>query len=154
MDIITFLESNHCPFECFPHEPTFSAERLAQAIKVRGSEVAKTVLLRVGAGGKYVVAVLPASKRLDLKSASAALGGVPVHLATEFDISERCPECEFGVLPPFGSRYGMQTIVDSSLAEDEDIFFDAQTHCEAIRMAFGDYRELEEPVIGQIVANN
>jgi Ala-tRNA(Pro) deacylase len=154
MNIITFLESNHCPFECFPHEPTFSAERLAQAIKVRDSEVAKTVLLRVGDGCRYAVAVLPASKKLDLKAASALLGGAPVHLATEFEIAERCPECDFGVLPPFGSRYGMQTIVDTSLVEDEDIFFDAQTHCEAIRMTFDDYRELEEPLIGRFAVSN
>ena len=50
-------------------------------------------------------------------------------------------------LPPFGSRYGLKTIVDSTLAEDEVILFEGNTHHDAIRMKFDDYRRLENPVV-------
>jgi len=148
MDIVSFLEKEECSFELFPHEPTYSAQRLAQALHVKGIEVAKAVLLRADDGSKFVIAVLPANKKIDLQAASRLIGGVRLHLATEIEIAARCPDCEFGVLPPFGSRFGIRTIVDSSLAEDEDIFFDAMTHSEAIRMAFTDYQKLEKTLVG------
>ena len=72
---------------------------MAQALHVPGREVAKTVLLR-SRGGPYVVAVLPATKSIDFKKASQALGGAPLELATELEIAEYCPDCEFGALPP------------------------------------------------------
>jgi Ala-tRNA(Pro) deacylase len=75
------------------------------------------------------------------------LGGAKVELATEVEIGAHCPDCEFGVLPPFGSWYGMRTIVDSSLAEDEAIVFEGNTHAEAIRMRFDEFRQLEDPLI-------
>ena len=54
---------------------------------------------------------------------------------------------------PFGSRYGMKTIVDSSLAEDEEIVFAADTHQEAIRMPFDEYDRLEQPMIASFAIN-
>ncbi len=149
MKIDTFLVERNCQFERLPHSPTYSAQRLAQELHVPGQEVAKTVLLRSSSGSRFVVAVLPASKSIDLAAASKLVGKGKLHLATELEIGEHCPDCEFGVLPPFGSRYGMKTIVDSSLAQDEGIVFAANTHHEAIRMRFQEYRELEVPKIGQ-----
>jgi len=147
MNVAKFLERGHYKFERVPHQPTYSAQRLAHELHVSGREVAKTVLLRANGGYEFVVAVLPASKKIDIKRASKLLGGAKVELATEFDIAARCPDCDFGVLPPFGSRYGMKTIVDSSLAADEFIWFEGNTHEEAIRMKFDEFRRLEQPVV-------
>jgi Ala-tRNA(Pro) deacylase len=82
-----------------------------------------------------------------LALASAALGGAKLQLATETDVASHCPDCEVGVLPPFGSQYAMTTIVDESLANDAEIVFDGNRHDEAIRMKFDDFRQIEEPLI-------
>ena len=148
MDIPSFLEEQHCSFAVMPHPTTFTAQEMAHELHVPGREVAKTVLLRAGGSGEFVVAVVPANRRVDLRRASELLGGSEVELASEADIAEHCPDCEPGALPPFGSRYGMKTIVDESLAEDEDIVFEGNTHDEAIRMRFDEFRRLEEPLIG------
>ena len=147
MNIATFLEERHCQFERVPHEPTYSAQRLAHELHVSGRDVAKTVLLRANGDYQFVVAVLPASKKIDLERASKLLGGSMLQLATEIEIAEHCPDCDFGVLPPFGSRYGMKTIVDSSLADDEEIVFEANTYNEAIRMRFDAFLALEDPLV-------
>lgn len=147
MEVVTFLEKQHYRFERLPHTPAYGGQRLAHALHVKGGEVAKTVLLRADDASRFVIAVLPATKTIDL-NAAAQLVGAKVHLATEIEIAARCPDCEFGVLPPFGSRYGIRTIVDESLAQDEHIYFEGATHSEAIRMSFKDYREIEEPLIG------
>jgi Ala-tRNA(Pro) deacylase len=147
MNVAEFLQRGHYKFDRVPHAPAYSAQRLAHELHVSGREVAKTVLLRANGGYEFVVAVLPASKQIDLERASKLLGGAKLCLATEFEIATHCPDCEFGVLPPFGSRYGMKTIVDSSLAEDESIWFEGNTHEEAIRITFEDFRRLEHPIV-------
>jgi Ala-tRNA(Pro) deacylase len=123
---------------------------MAHELHVPGREVAKTVLLRAGDDDEFIVAVVPAHKRVNLQWASQLLGGIDVSLAHETDIEEHCPDCERGVLPPFGSRYGMKTIVDQSLAEAEAIVFEGNTHDQAIQMRFDQFRRLEEPMVARI----
>jgi len=41
----------------------------------------------------------------------------------------------------------MKTIVDEGLADDEEIVFEGNTHDEAIRMRFDEFRRLEEPLV-------
>jgi Ala-tRNA(Pro) deacylase len=147
MNVAKFLERGHYPFDRVPHRSAYTAQHLAHELHVSGREVAKTVLLRANGGYNYVVAVLPATKKIDLKKASQLLGDAKLELATEYDIAVHCPDCDFGVLPPFGSRYGMQTIVDSTLADHEEIWFEGNTHEEAIRMGFDEFRRIEEPII-------
>lgn len=144
-----FLQSRRVAFQTIEHPEAYDAQRLAQAVHTPGREVAKTVLLRANHGFRYVVAVLPATHRIDFTKLSEFLGGTNVQLATEVEIAERCPGCEFGVLPPFGSQYGAETIVDESLTKDETICFECDTHTEAIRMKYSDYYDVEHPLVAR-----
>ena len=150
MNIPGFLEEKHCSFAVMEHPTTYTAQEMAHELHVPGREVAKTVLLRANGDYEFIVAVVPADKRGDLHRASQLLGGSDVALASEADIAEHCPDCEPGALPPFGSRYGMKTIVDASLAEDEAIVFEGNSHHEAIQMRFDAFRRLEEPLVAHI----
>jgi hypothetical protein len=62
-------------------------------------------------------------------------------------IAEHFPDCEIGAIPPFGSQYGLKTLLDDTFAKDDAIVFESNTHDEAIRMRFADYFELEKPVV-------
>jgi len=150
MNITAFLDEQHCSYALMQHPATYTAQEMAHELHVPGREVAKTVLLRVGGGSDFVVAVLPADKRVDLDRVSELVGGRDVELASEADIAAHCPDCERGALPPFGSRYGMKTIVDKRLAEDEAIVFEGNTHEDAIQMRFDAFRQLEEPLEASI----
>jgi Ala-tRNA(Pro) deacylase len=116
---------------------------MAQLLHVSGKEVAKTVLLRTDEG--YVMTVLPANQHVDLGEVRQCLGVMWVEMASESEMDRLFPDCERGAMPPFGSLYHLQTLVDESLAEDEQIVFEAQNHEEAIRMAYRDYEALEHP---------
>jgi Ala-tRNA(Pro) deacylase len=151
MQVQEYLNQKKVAFEALVHEPTYDAQRMAQAVHTPGHEVAKTVLLRAGADEAYVVAVLPADEHVDFGKVGRALGCDEVELASEREIAVHCQDCEVGALPPFGSQYGMQTLVDSSLTEDEEIVFEGNTHREAIRMKFEDFRNLEQPLIGSFI---
>jgi Ala-tRNA(Pro) deacylase len=144
-----FLQRRHVQFEAIEHPAAFDAQHLAQALHTPGREVAKTVLLRADHTYSYIVAVLPATHRIDFEALSEFMGGTTLELATEVEIAERCPDCEFGVLPPFGSHYGARTIVDESLTRDEYISFESDSHTEAIRMKYSDYYEIEHPLVAR-----
>jgi Ala-tRNA(Pro) deacylase len=143
MKLDELLTSRRISFERLHHRPAYTAQRMAQLLHVPGQEVAKTVLLRTDEG--YVMSVLPANYQVDLEQVRQCLGAEWVQLASEAEMDRLFPDCERGAMPPFGSLYHLQTLVDEKLAEDDQIVFEAQNHEEAIRMAYCDYEALEHP---------
>jgi Ala-tRNA(Pro) deacylase len=146
MRIDQVLSNRQIPFELLHHRPAYTANRVAQVLHIPGKDVAKTVLLRAGRG--YVLAVLPATHRLDVDRVRQELREDFVEMAGEPEMDDLFPDCERGAIPPFGSMYHLPTIVDESLAQDDEIVFEAQTHEDAIRMSFRDYDAVEHPVKG------
>jgi len=68
-----------------------------------------------------------------------------VELAEESEFKDAFPDCELGAMPPFGHLYGMPVYVDSRLALQEEIAFNAGTHTEALRMPYAEFERLAEP---------
>ena len=145
MNVHDFLHRHDVGYELLYHTPTHDAQRLAQAVSESGHHVAKTVLLKSDAD--HLLAVVPATHTIDLADAKQLLIADYLELASEEELASRFPDCERGAIPPFGSQYGMTTLVDESLAEAEEIVFEGNTHDEAVRMRFADYFELEKPVV-------
>jgi Ala-tRNA(Pro) deacylase len=54
----------------------------------------------------------------------------------------------------FGSQFGAETIVDKSLVGQRDIFFQGDTHDEAIRMSYRDFCDVEHPLVLSIARNH
>ena len=143
MRLDELLDSRHVPYERLQHRPAYTANRVAQALHVRGREMAKTVLLRTGRG--HMLAIVPATHRIDLEQVRRELHDDTVEMASEEEMDRLFPDCGRGAMPPFGCLYDLPTIVDEALVEDEQIVFEAQNHEEAIRMAYRDFEELEHP---------
>ncbi len=143
MKLDELLTSRHIAFQRLPHPRTYTANRMAQALHVKGREVAKTVLLRTGHG--HVLAVLPATHHVDLEQLRDDLGEECLELANEEEMDRLFPDCERGALPPFGSLYQVPTIMDDSLSDDQTIVFEGPNHEQAIRMSLHDYEALEHP---------
>lgn len=150
MNIKQFLDEHGIQYQVLQHPPSYQASELAHTLHVHGQIVAKSVLIHANHGYHDVVVVLPAPFNVDLGKLSSVLGGAEVHLGTEQDVRSHCPDCEEGVLPPFGSHYGIETVVDERLAQDEEIIIEGNTHEEAIRLRFADFRRLENPLIADI----
>ncbi|QDU59627.1 Proline--tRNA ligase [Planctomycetes bacterium Pan216] len=145
MNAEQFLIEQGVDYEVVAHRPTFSAQEMADALHQPGDKIAKTVLLRVD--GVYVVAILRATHYVDLEEVRIAMAARDVHLATEAEFHKLFPDCEFGAVPPFGSLYGLHTLVDEALAFDKDLYFEGNRHDEAIHMYYADFARLEAPTI-------
>jgi Ala-tRNA(Pro) deacylase len=142
MRVADFLSEQHVPFEMLLHPPAFTAQNRAKFLHLPGRQVAKSVLLK-GPGG-YLLAILPATRHIDPELLSEALGG-PVRLATDREITDVFPDCEWGVVPPFGRLYGLPVVLDDSLAPDAWMVFEGNSHAEALRLHCRDYEYLEKP---------
>ncbi len=140
-----FLDTQHIPYITISHSLAFTAQGIAALTHIPGQELAKTVIVKLD--DQFVMAVLPATRRVDLTALRVASGAKSAALASEREFRDMFPDCEVGAMPPFGNLFGMPVFVEETLAEDKEIAFNAGTHRELIRMAFEDFRRLVKPTI-------
>jgi Ala-tRNA(Pro) deacylase len=137
------LDTGQTSYTTLAHPRTITAHETASAARVEPNHFAKTVMIK--ADGRLAMVVMPAAYRADLYRLSLALGGVPVELAEESEFRETFSDCEPGAMPPFGHLYGMPVYVDSRLAHQDEIAFNAGNHTEVVRMPYREFERLAAP---------
>lgn len=142
MRLRPYLQDHCVPFETVLHAPAFTSQKLARFLHISGKQVLKSVLLR-GPNG-YYLALLPAASQMDLQALADHLRE-PVCLANEEEVADHFRDCERGSLTPFGSLYGLTTLLDDSIPPEALILFEAESHAVAIRMQCRDFEKLERP---------
>jgi Ala-tRNA(Pro) deacylase len=152
MNVINYLRSKGVAFEVLPHKDTQDASHLAQALHSAGKCVSKCILTSADHGFRSFVAILPATHQIDLEKLSQCLGGAKIELVREEELVNYCPDCEVGVVPPFGSEYGMGTIVDQCVTENPMMLFEGNSHHEAVRMKYQDFKRIENPLVGDFAS--
>lgn len=143
-----FLDSRHIHYVAIGHSPAYTAQEIAASAHVSGKEVAKTVMVK--ADGHMMMAVVPASHKVNLDHLGRAAGAVTVALASEDDFKGKFPGCEIGAMPPFGNLYDMDVFVSETLSHDRQIAFNAGSHTELIQLAYHDFEELVHPKVAKI----
>jgi Ala-tRNA(Pro) deacylase len=140
-----YLDKNKIRYVSIRHSTAYTASAVAASAHVKGKDLAKTVIVKLD--GKMSMAVLPSKYRVDLERLRTACQAGSVELATEQDFSRTFPNCEEGAMPPFGNLYGVPVVVEQSLAEDEEIAFNACTHSELIQLSYEDFSRLVKPSV-------
>ena len=140
-----YLREEGVSFDTVTHPLAYTAQEVAAAQHTPGKQLAKVVL--VDADGELVMLVLPASHRADFVKLKPVLKAKKVRLAKEEEFVGTFTDCEVGAMPPFGNLYGMDVFVSESLAEDEEIAFNAGSHVELVRLAYKDFNELAKPKV-------
>ena len=142
-----YLDQHEIQYVTISHSPAYTAQRIAELTQIPGKELAKTVIVKID--DKFAMAVLPASRRVNLRHMQEAIGADEVTLSSEDEFNELFPDCEVGAMPPFGNLYNMGVYVAEQLTEDEEIAFNAGTHSELVQMSYRDFANLVTP---QVVA--
>ncbi len=145
-----YLDKQNVHYEVISHLPAYTAQCIAGLTHTPGKELAKSVMVKLD--GELVMAVVPATFRVNLTLLKDATDAASVVLASEEDFYARFPDCETGAMPPFGNLYGMKVYADESLTKDKEITFNAGSHRELIRMAWQDFARLVEPRIVRLAA--
>ena len=139
MTLQEYLKNQGVNFDLEHHRHTFNSASTAEAAHVSGENLAKGVLVDDGMG--YLLAVIPATHRLNLEMLRRTLHR-PVELATEGELEDLFPDCETGAVPPLGSAFGLETVVDQKLMERPDIWFEAGDHEDLVHISGASFRTL------------
>jgi Ala-tRNA(Pro) deacylase len=140
-----YLDENKAQYEVLRHSEAYTAQEVAQTMHVKGRQLVKVVIINGDRG--HIMVALPADRRVDIAHLRADLGLKLASLATEREFKAMFPDCEAGAMPPFGNLYNIPVYVDKALTLDDDIFFQAGTHYESVRMAYSDFERLVRPQV-------
>ena len=127
-----YLDEAGVDYQLVHHAYTPNSRRAADAARVPPDQLAKPVLLEDDRG--YVVAVVPASRRVELQSLERHLGRRLV-LATERDVQDVFSDCTLGAIPAVGQAYGIDVVWDDCLAACPDVYFEAGDHTDLVHMS-------------------
>ena len=127
-----YLASKHINYDLIRHRPTISSTRTAGACRISGDRLAKPVVLRDRSG--YILAILPASHHIRLSDLALRLG-FDIDLATEHEIEQLFEDCAPGAVPPAGECYGLDVIVDDSIARQPEVYLEGGDHATLIYLS-------------------
>jgi Ala-tRNA(Pro) deacylase len=136
------LQASGIAFTVLRHEPVYTSEQAAAVRGVPLASGAKALVLK--AGEAFVLAVVPADRKLDSKKARAALGSRSIRFASREEV-EQITGLQPGSIPPFGSLFGLPTYCDPALGDNASINFNAGDHSISVQMAYADYVTVERP---------
>lgn len=128
---IELLKAKQIRFEILQHKTTFTAQDEAATLHVAEGDVLKTVVLDVGKG--HVIAVMPASRKLDMGLVREAVADKHAHLAGEIETARDFPAFELGTLPPLASLTKVPVFVDPEVMQHETVIF-AIDHADSVRV--------------------
>ena len=133
-------------------EQSFGAEAvkaLTEAAGIEPGQIFKTLIVAVPDG--LAVAIVPATARLSLKAAAAALGVAKASMA-EAPVAERTTGYVVGAVSPFGQRRSLPTVVDSSALAWDRVFCSAGRRGWEVAVAPQDLIRLTGAITWDLVA--
>jgi Ala-tRNA(Pro) deacylase len=137
-----YLDAEGADYDLIEHSPTKSAMQNAVVCHIPPDRIAKAVLLDTP--DDYLLAVLPSDRRVGLDDLRSELGQNPC-LAGEKELALVFDDCAVGAVPSLGFGYGVTTIVDESLDDKPDIYFEAGDHVSLVHMDQAEFSRLTRP---------
>lgn len=133
MTVVTeHLERLGVHFELLPHERSATALAEARSLGLAPDEVLKVVVLDIETG--HALAVLPASRRLDLDLVRQGLDAPEAKLASEDEIAGDFPEFELGAIPALPSLLHVPVVIDPTVFEHRLVTFAAGSQRASVRV--------------------
>jgi Ala-tRNA(Pro) deacylase len=134
-----YLAAKHAQYDVIAHEPTVTSVRAAEACHIPSERFAKGVLLRDEMG--YALAVLPASHHIRMAELKRQFGN-DVDLASEHEVEEIFQDCVRGAIPALGECYGIDIVVDDSIEDQPEIYFEGGDHATLVHMSGAEFAGL------------
>lgn len=139
LTLLEYLEWNRVDYDIVEHGRSSSSLETAESAHVPPGQVAKCVLLEDETD--YLMAVLPANRRIELSKLQHQLNR-ELDLATEDEAADLFFDCDIGAIPALGQAFGYEVIVDDSLNNCQDVYFEAGDHRDLVHMRGKDFLSL------------
>ena len=139
------LRERGVTFHVLRHQPVYTSD---EAARVRGLPLASGAKALVCKEGEALVMfVLPGDRKLASHLIRRSMGWRHLRFATPDELAQ-VTGLTPGSVPPFGSLFGIPTLCDRHLAENEFINFNAGDLSVSIVMRYEDYQGVEAPQLG------
>ncbi len=146
-----YIEDNHVEYDVMHHPVTHCSQETAQIMHIKGNKLAKSVVLEDDRG--YVMAVLPSTHRLN-RNAVNTITRRELHLTPEKDLKTLFIDCEVGAVPITAKAYGMEWVVDKSLLNEDEIYFEGGDHEHVFHLQGKDFQKLVNGAKAAIISEH
>ena len=150
--LIALLDQQGVAYRLIDHAPEGRTELVSAMRGNKLEQAAKCIILMVKLGKKvtrYVLAVVPGDARVDLQAVKVLMRGTYVVFAST-DIAERLAGSMTGTILPFSFRPELEVVVDPSLLEHDEIYFNAARLDRSMVLKTSDYVEIARPRLFRI----
>ena len=151
--LLTLLDQQGIPYRLIDHAPEGRTELVSAMRGNTLSQAAKCIILMVKLGKKvtrYILAVVPGDARVDVPTVKTLMQGTYVAFASS-EIAERLAGSRTGTILPFSFNPELDVVVDPSLLENEEIYFNAARLDRSMALKTRDYITVAKPRLGRIV---
>src|SRR3990170_97581 len=108
-----YLDAKNVKYDVIAHRPTNSSGETAETCHIPGDRLATGVLFRDD-----------------------------VDLATEGEIEDLFQDCVRGAIPAIGECYGLDMVVDDSIEEQPEVYFEGGDHATLVHMSHAQFADL------------
>ncbi len=134
-----YLSDRQIDYDTIVHHKTETSSKTAEVSHIPGSRLAKAVIIKDE--DAYLMVVLPASHHIRLNELQKVLHQ-RVELANEHEVTSLFADCEEGAIPPLGKAYGLDVLIDESLTNGDDIYFEGGDHVTLVHMQTDQFEKL------------
>ncbi|BBA95345.1 hypothetical protein RVR_169 [Actinacidiphila reveromycinica] len=145
--LVALLDEQGARYRVLDHEPEGATEVVSALRGNALAQAAKCIVVMVKVGKKvtrYVLAVVPGDRRVDLGAVKALLSGTYVSFASR-DIAERLAGSVSGTVLPFAFDEKLELVVDPGLLDHDEIFFNAARLDRSLALSTKDYVRIAAP---------
>lgn len=135
-----YLSQQHSHYDMLQHDPSMTTREAARRAGVSPHLVAKSVILD-DFQGHWLMAVVPATHQVDLNKVRK-LTKRHWRLARENEFGPRFSDCANGAIPPVGSAFEMETLIDEALTALKDVYFESGDHEGLVHMSSEQFLKL------------
>jgi Ala-tRNA(Pro) deacylase len=135
----SYLEAKSIDFEVITHNHTQSSMESANAAHIPSDQLAKAVIVKESE--TYMMIVVSSDYHVHMGRLHHLLGR-EVGLATEQELGSLFPDCDEGAIPPLGTAYQMVSLVDESLLNKSEVYFESGDHEHLVKVSGAQFASL------------
>jgi Ala-tRNA(Pro) deacylase len=148
--IISYLDKRGAKYGIVTHRKVYTAYDAAQTLKKKLDEIVKNLLIKTDKG--FVLVLLPASKRLDLKQLKKLMNaqgkGIKTVAIPDESAMVRLLKVKPGAMSAFGRLHDLEVYMDKNLRKAKKVILSSGSVTDSLEMAMKEFEKLEQPIVG------
>ncbi len=142
--LLKYLDNIKVGYKIVRHRTIYTAYDAAQTMRVKLGEIAKTLVIK--ADKIYLLAVLPASQKLDLGKLKKIVKAKKIEIAKE-GVMKKIFKIKPGAITPFGEIYKVPVYVDKAMLRAKKVIAGAGTFEESVVMTAKNFLKATKGIV-------